>query len=170
MNIKKFYFETTLLETLRLGPKCNYGNLHKADTVRIALYSHEKCLYSSTKTLKITPAVLPEDKDIGLPEWALFVYSPTGEPSKYHQDLVTAKYANPPVSRQNTIVETIIENANKDASIQRWDQDIPINAARPIENALQDLRQPGAVAATLGSPKGKPPLHCLNFGKADVDI
>ena len=165
VNIKKFYFETTLLETLRLGPKCNYGNLYKADTVRIALYSHEKCLYSSTKTLKVTPAVLPEDKDIGLPEWAHFMYSPTGQPSKYHQDLATAKHANPPVSRQNTLVETIIENANKDASIQRWAQDIPINAARPIENDLQDLRKPGAVAATSGSPMGKPPFHCLNFGK-----
>ena len=161
VDIKKFYFETTLLETPRLSPKCNYGNLYKADTVRIALYSHEKCLYSSVKALKITPAVSPENKDIGLAEWAQFMYCPTGQPSKYYRDLATAKQPNLPVSTQNALVETIIEKANKDASIQRWAEDIPMKAARPVENALHDLRQPGAVAATSGSPKSKPPLHCL---------
>ncbi|PMD26780.1 hypothetical protein NA56DRAFT_654562 [Hyaloscypha hepaticicola] len=153
VDIKKFYFETTLLETLRLGPKCNYGTLYKADTVRIASYSHEKCSYASVKALKITPAVQPENKDIGLAEWAQFIYCPTGQPSKYYQDLATAKQANLPGSRQNTLVETMIEKANKDASIQRWTQDIPVKAPRPIENALQDLRKPGAVAAISGFPK-----------------
>ncbi len=165
VDIKKFYFETTLLKTLRLGSKCNYENLHKADTVRIALYSHEKCSYSSVKALRITPAVPPEDKDIGLAEWAQSFYCPTGQPSKYHQDLATAKQENLPVSKQTTLVETIIENANKDASIQRWAQDIPMNAARSIGNSLQDPRKTDAVAATSGFPKSKPPLHYLEFGE-----
>jgi hypothetical protein len=170
VDIKKFYFETTLLETLRLGPKCNYGNLYKADTVRIAPYSHEKCSYSSVKALKITPAVPPENKDIGPVEWAQFMYCPTSPPSKYHQDLATAKQANLPESRQNTLVEKIIEKANKDASIERWAQDIPVKAARPIENALQDLYQPGEVAAISEFSRSKPPLHHFDFGKADVNI
>jgi hypothetical protein len=67
-------------------------------------------------------------------------------------------------------VEPIIEKANKDASIQRWAQNIPVKAPRPIENAIQDLRQPGAVAAISEFPKSKPPLHRLDFGKADVNI
>jgi hypothetical protein len=166
VDIKKFYFETTLLETLRLGPKCNYQNLYKADTVRIALYSHEKCSYSSVKALKITPAVTPENKDIELAEWAHFTYNPTGKPSKYHQYLTTAKQEDLPVSRQNTLVETIINKVNKDASIERWAQDIP----RPIGNGFQDLREPVVVATTSGSPESRPSLNRSDFGRTDNNI
>jgi hypothetical protein len=172
VDIKKSYFETTLLETLQLRPQCNYRNLANAVTVRIALYSHERCLYFSVKNLKFTPAVKLEDKDCGLTEWAQFKYSSTCNSSMYHQDHVSqptlaVSGQNAPGPMQPTPVQPVIEpitnRENKDASIQRWAQDIPVIAIRPVGNPLQEFPKFGAVAPNPGSTNRKPLLHLLVY-------
>jgi hypothetical protein len=179
VDIKKFYFETTLLETLRLRPQCNYRNLANAVTVRIALYSHERCLYFSVKNLKITPAVNLEDKDCGLTEWAQFKYSSTGNTSMYHQD--HAMQPSLAVSGQNApgpmqpapvqpVTQSIVNRENKDASIQRWAQDIPMAPVRPVGNELQELHKPGVVAGNSASTNSKPLLHLMVPWNTDINV
>jgi hypothetical protein len=151
LNIRKAFFETTLLEHLRLHAKCNYKTLGSAITVRIAPYSHSKCRHISINKLNIVPAVKPEDKDLGLLAWAEFKYSAKGEPVKHYQFLGMVIQANDLALRHETPapmkpLQPIMTRANKDASITRWANKIPEMVNRPLGYPMSEFRNSGAVA------------------------
>lgn len=176
VDIKKGYFETTLLEHLRLHAKCDYNNLSSAITVRIALYDHSLCTYASVKNVHIVPAVKPEDKDRGLTAWKEFNYSAKGEPTEYHRFLAMAMQPNNSAFKHNTPVplqpaplQPISTRQNKDASIQRWANEIPEMINRPMGSPMQELGRAGGGEAPSASTNGKLSLALSRVLSTDID-
>jgi len=169
VDIKKWYFETTLLEQLRLHSKCNYKTLPSAITARIAPYNHSICYYASTKKLEIDRVVTTEDKDLGLTEWKGFTYSAKGEPKDHHRYLVMAmrtndsavEGGNTPAPINSAPVQPVIARQDKDASIQRWANAVPQMTTRPLVNPMQELGKFGGGEATSGSTNSKLSPHLL---------
>lgn len=174
IDIRKSYFETTLLDPLQLSSKCNHHTLPKASTIRIANYNHKNCLYVSTNTLKFAPAVNSEDMDRGLKDWINYTYCPTGELSQNLRDPATVTQAslfatiqNDPGPVRPAIVQQTTSREIKNASIQQWAQNISTKSACPLGLPLQGAGQPGVVAANPGTINGE--LSHVIFGPWDTD-
>jgi hypothetical protein len=124
VDVRKQYFETTLLEALQISPKCDYQNLQEATTVRIAPYVPAKCLYASSKVIKISPAVKFEEKDSHLSEWIDFKYSGKNSTQEYLRNpgSVIQTHTNRPALIQITpaVQPPVINRAN----IERWRGDV----------------------------------------------
>jgi hypothetical protein len=69
-DVKKKFFETTLLDNLQLCPeRFNYRNLPLAVTVRCAPFHAVKARYMQFKLAKYLPVVAFDDMDSGLRDW-----------------------------------------------------------------------------------------------------
>jgi hypothetical protein len=165
VDIKKAYFETTLLEHLRQPANC-YENLSSAITVRIAPYNHSLCYYASVKNLHIVPAVNPEDKDRGITAWKEIKYNAKGELTELHRFFAIATRENDlalkhnlPAPLQPSPIQAISNRQKKDASIQRWANEIPCMSSRPLGHLVQDRGRSGGDESTSGSTNSKQVLH-----------
>ncbi len=168
MDIKKGYFETTLLEHLRLHPKCDYKNLPSAITVRIAPYNHSLCYYASVKNVQLVPAVKPENKDCELAAWKEFKYSAKGEATAHYRFITMALQANDSAFKHNIPAplkpaspQQIDNRPNKNATIQRWANQIPEMTNRSTGHPMQELGELGGGDATSMSTNSKLSLHFL---------
>jgi hypothetical protein len=65
VNVKKAYFETTLLDNLQMSDFHDYNNLHQAVTVRLAPFDGLKNFYIPIKNLKFGPAISSAERDLG---------------------------------------------------------------------------------------------------------
>ena len=81
-DVKKRYFETTLLDNLEIYYANDYNNLKDAVTARCAVYDPHKALYTPAKNLKIERAVDEESKNLGPKYCANFSYCSKGEKSE----------------------------------------------------------------------------------------
>ena len=82
-DVKKRFFETTLLDNLQLSAsRFDYHNVHRAVTVRCFVFNAMRSSYTPLKVSKSHAAVPLDKKDSGCRDWNNFAYAhyiPTGK-------------------------------------------------------------------------------------------
>lgn len=163
-NVKKRYFETTLLDNLEIYYAYDYNNLKDAVTARCAVYDPHKALYTPAKNLKIKRAVNEESKNLSPKYWANFSYCSKGEKSKdpmrhfsesdapqehRHADQqMSSPNPTPPAKQVSTVPET-----EDKPDIQHWRNQLPSPKAQPL----------------LGNAVVEGPVLLSGMGKAQVN-
>lgn len=126
-DIKKRYFETTLLDRLHLPDRCTYENLPTAITARIAPYDHLRCIHIPIKKLDF----LPLAKEGGSDGWEDFNYNHKGEAKESFRLFELPTRSGDSESKEDvSIVEPTTPQPNtarmaKAASIKLWQESIP---------------------------------------------
>jgi hypothetical protein len=162
INVKKAYFETTLLDNLQMSEFHDYNNLHQTVTVRLAPFDRLKNFYIPIKNLKFGPAISATEKDLGtvLKQWVDFKYCPKGEPAENplrHFPNETGTLSNPsppgslptppPHSNSNTAPPSgdtppaSIRDTPSSAKIEQWASEIPVLVPLPSNQPPRPARE-----------------------------
>ena len=162
INVKKRYFETTLLDNLQMSGFHDYKNLHQAVTVRLAPFDRLKNFYIPIKNLKFGPAISAAEKDLGtvLKQWVDFKYCPKGEPADnplrhFPSEAGTLSNPSPPGSLPTPPPHSISSNATpsgdtpaapirdtpSSAKIEQWASEIPVLVPLPSNQPPRPARE-----------------------------
>jgi len=160
INVKKAYFETTLLDNLQMSGFHGYNNLHQAVTVRLAPFDRLKNFYIPIKNLKFGPATAERDLGTVMKQWVDFKYCPKGEPADNplrHFPSETGTLSNPspsgslptppPNSTSNAATPSgdtppaPTRDTPSNARIEQWASEIPVIVPVPSNQPSGPTRE-----------------------------
>jgi phage gpG-like protein len=141
VDVKKRFFETTLLDNLHLSSaRFDYLNLSSAVTIRCAPYNSVKTRFTPFKVSKYIAAVDSDNKYAGRPEWKNFKYAARGQDEQNnamtrfenYSSRDTSQVQQPQPLEQGSAEEQDVEDPDEHTqtvqntieSIQRWKANI----------------------------------------------
>lgn len=141
IDIKKKFFETTLLDNLQLSRvRFDYFNLGNAVTVRCAAFNTVKSRFTPFKVGKYTAAIDLDNKDSGPREWKDFKYAAyTARGQDEHNNTMTRfeRYSQRAISQtENSQQPQKPEQSNA----QDKDVEDPEEQTRPVQNTFERIQ------------------------------
>ena len=141
VDVKKKYFETTLLDNLQLSPaRFDYFNLGYAVTVRCATFNNVKSRFTPFKVGKYIAAVEFDKKDSGPREWRDFRYAAYTALGQDERNNAMARFEShyQPVDLKN---QNPLQLQEREQSNARIDENEDTEDTRPVENTIERIQR-----------------------------